>query len=448
MIRRLRTFWQSFYLTPRFFWVGAGVILVFIISYFLPALEIVADICLLAFVLTVVVDAVALYALPNGITASRLIPEKFSNGENNEVELKIENRYRFPITIHITDELPFQFQKRDFRLHSHFAKPDVKRINYFLRPVERGAYVFGALHVFVRTIVGLTERRYSSDQSAEVAVYPSFMEMRRFEFLAMSNRLSETGIKKLRRIGDSSEFEQIREYVAGDDYRKINWKATARKSYLMVNNFQDERSQQIYCVVDKGRIMQMPFNGITLLDYAINTSLVMSNIALLRQDRIGLLTFSNTIDTFIKADRRGQQMYQIVESLYRQATDFKESDYERLYVFVREEIRQRSLLIFFTNFDSVSSLRRNLKYLKRMASRHLVVVVFFENAELFDLEHRRPDNIEAIYLQTIAQKFILEKRQIVKELQNAGVHSVLCPPEDLSVNTINKYLELKSRGLI
>jgi uncharacterized protein (DUF58 family) len=201
-------------------------------------------------------------------------------------------------------------------------------------------------------------------------------------------------------------------------------------------------------VVDKGRIMQMPFNEMTLLDYAINTSLVMSNIALLRQDRIGLLTFSNTIDTFIKADKRGQQMYQIVESLYRQATDFKESDYEQLYVFVREEIRQRSLLIFFTNFDSVSSLRRNLKYFKRIASRHLLVVVFFENAELFDLEHRRPDNIEAIYLQAIAQKFILEKRQIVKELQNAGVHSVLCPPEDLSVNTINKYLELKSRGLI
>lgn len=444
----LLSFWKSLFLSPRFFWVFGLVVVLYITSFFAPALTVVSEVTLLALTLMTLTDGLALYALQNGIRGTRFLPEKLSNGDENEIELRIENRFRFPIRINIVDEIPFQFQKRDFELKTKFNAAGVQNISYSLRPVVRGAYKFGHLHLYVKSFLGLVERRFSFDHDAEVPVYPSFIEMRKFEFIAISNRLTDYGIKKMRRIGDSSEFEHIREYVNGDDYRKINWKATARKGYLMVNNFQDERSQHIYCIIDKGRVMQMPFNGMTLLDYAINTSLVMSNIALLRQDQAGLLTFSNQPDTFLKADRRGQQMYGIIENLYRQTTDFKESDYERLYIFIREEIRQRSLLLFFTNFDSVSTLQRNLKYFRRIASRHLLVVIFFENTELFKYENAIAENVEEIYVKTIAQKFILEKRQIIKELQSVGIHAVLSSPEDLSVGTINKYLELKSRGLI
>src|SRR5690606_40532545 len=117
-------------------------------------------------------------------------------------------------------------------------------------------------------------------QNKTVPVYPSFRQMRKYELPAISNRLTEFGIKKIRRIGQNREFEQIKEYVVGDDYRTINWKATARRGTLMVNTYQDERAQQVYAVIDKGRTMKMPFEGMTLLDYDINASLVISNIAI------------------------------------------------------------------------------------------------------------------------------------------------------------------------
>ena len=170
---------------------------------------------------------------------------------------------------------------------------DFKTISYFLRPVKRGEYSFGAVNVFASSPIGLVSRRYQFSQNKMVPVYPSYIQMRKYELLAISNRLTDTGIKKIRRVGQHTEFERIREYVPGDDYRTINWKASARKSHLMVNNYQDERSQQVYALIDKGRAMQMPFNGMSLLDYAINASLVISNIAIKKSDKAVLITFQH-----------------------------------------------------------------------------------------------------------------------------------------------------------
>src|SRR6476659_5258900 len=155
--------------------------------------------------------------------------------------------------------------------------------------------------------------------------------MRLYQLIATGTHLHESGVKRMRRIGHSMEFEQIKEYVRGDDYRTINWKATARKDGLMVNNYTDERSQQIYCLINKGRVMKMPFDGMTLLDYAINATLVLSNVALVKQDKAGLITFAENLDTFVQADKKPTQMNLVLETLYRQQTRFIESDIEQLY---------------------------------------------------------------------------------------------------------------------
>jgi len=176
------------------------------------------------------------------------------------------------------------------------------------------------------------------------------------------------------------EFEQIKEYVRGDDYRTINWKATARKEGLMVNNYTDERSQQIYCLINKGRVMKMPFNGLTLLDYAINTSLVLSNIALVKHDKAGVITFEKNLDTFLLADKKPTQMNLVLESLYKQKTDFLESDFEKLFSAIRNRITNRSLLVLFTNFESLESLQREMTALKKIAKYHLLLVILFEHS--------------------------------------------------------------------
>ena len=159
------------------------------------------------------------------------------------------------------------------------------------------------------------------------------------------------GTKKVRRIGNSFEFEKIKEYVQGDDVRDINWKATAKRSALMINQYQEERSQQVFCMIDKGRVMKMPFNELSLLDYAINASVVISNMVLQKMDRVGLISFSRKIDEFVQADKRNVQMRLIQDTLFNLSTDYAESDYGRLYAQIKSQVKQRSLLLLFTNFE-------------------------------------------------------------------------------------------------
>jgi uncharacterized protein (DUF58 family) len=244
------------------------------------------------------------------------------------------------------------------------------------------------------------------------------------------------------------EFDHIKEYVRGDDVRRVNWKATARRGNLMMNTYVEEKSQQIYCVIDKGRIMKMPFEGLTLLDYAINASLVFSNVALQKGDKAGLVTLMEQQVDVLPASNKKVQLSKIMEALYAQETQWQESDYEKLSITLRSHFSQRSLLILFTNFESLSSLERQMPYLRRLAKYHLVLVVFFENTELKKITQSAVREVEDIYRQVIAQKFAYEKKQMVMELSKYGIMSLLTTPQQLSVNLINKYLELKARSLI
>ncbi|MDI9339712.1 MAG: DUF58 domain-containing protein [Sediminibacterium sp.] len=374
--------------------------------------------------------------------------QRLSNGDVNTIVLEIENRYTFPVDVTVVDELPFQFQIRNFEINTNLISGERRQFSYELRPLERGEYQFGRIHAFVTTKLGLSEKHYKLHDGFQMACYPSFIKLRQYELLAISNRLSDLGMKKIRKVGHSTEFEQIKEYVQGDDIRTINWKATARKSQLMVNHYRDERAQQVYCIVDMGRIMKMPFDGLSLLDYAVNASLVLGHVAWIKQDKPGLITFSNSVHQTVAADRKGNQLLRLQETLYNAASNFEESNYEALLTRLRHKVTQRSLLLLFTNFETLNGLKRQLKYLRRMASQHLVVVIFFENTELNDLLHSKADSTFKMYEQTIAQKFDYEKRQITKELRQYGILSIYTSPQQLTVNTLNKYLEIKTRGLI
>ena len=427
-------------------------------AFFLPILWVPMQLLLGLTVALTALDLAALYL--NGwrsktapVFGRRVLGDKLANGSENDVQIFVENRYNFPVSTEIIDEIPLQFQRRDVLFTAKVPPGQTQVITYQLRPTKRGEYEFGALNIYAASPLGLVRRRFRSGAAQVVPVYPSFLQMRQYELLAISNRLTEVGVKRIRRVGQSMEFEQIRPYVAGDDPRTINWKATARRSTgtadsLVVNHFQDERAQQVYCLIDKGRVMRMPFSGLSLLDYAINATLVVSNIALLKHDKAGLITFSNRPGATLAADRRPGHLLKLLEILFRQKTKYLETDFELLYSTVRTRIKQRSLLILFTNFETLHGMQRQLPYLRRLAKAHLLLVVFFENTELRTYLDSAPQTTDDIYNQTIAEKFVQEKRQIVLELQRYGIYSLLTAPQDLTVNTINKYLEFKARGLI
>ena len=449
---------MTLFLTSRFFQTLAAIATGFVVAFFLPWLLGPMKIALGLFVVLALLDTLLLYAPAKGQAAPvfgrRVLGEKLANGSDNDVRIYLENRYRFAIQTETIDEIPHQFQRRDVLFKTAIKSGETQIIDYQLRPTKRGEYEFGALNIYAASPLGLVRRRFRYEQGKVVPVYPSFLQMRQYELLAIHNRLTEVGVKRIRRVGHSMEFEQIRPYVPGDDPRSMNWKATARRAgtgaddALVVNHFQDERAQQVYCLIDKGRVMRMPFDGLSLLDYAINATLVVSNIALLKHDKAGLLTFSNRPGAALAADRRPGHLLKLLEILYRQKTKYLETDFELLYATVRAKIKQRSLLILFTNFETLHGMQRQLPYLRRLAKDHLLLVVFFENTELRTFLEAPAATTEDVYNQTIAEKFAQEKRQIVLELQRYGIYSLRTAPKDLTANTINKYLEFKARGLI
>lgn len=444
----MKKFFQSLFLTPRLFGILTVNIVLFVVGHFVPIVFPIAQGLLGLSVASMLMDIAVLYRVRRGIKGVRHVPEKLSNGDENGIEIYLANYYNFPIQIQVVDEVPIQFQLRNTQFNGKLISGGNTSLSYNLRPTRRGEYSFGSLNVFVSSPLGLARRRFKFAKEKTVPCYPSYLQMRKYELMAASNRLHELGVKRLRRIGHSMEFEQIRQYVVGDDYRTINWKASARTGEVMVNQFTDEKSQPVYCIIDKGRMMKMPFKGLSLLDYAINASLVITNIALYKQDKAGLITFSEKMGVHLKASRNATQMKTITELLFNQKSRYLESNFEILYANIRRKLGQRSLLLLFTNFDSISSMRRQLPYLRRLNRSHLLVVVFFENTELRELTQFKAQKTEEIYLQTVAEKFAFEKRQIIRELHLHGIQSILSAPENLTVNTLNKYLELKARGLI
>ncbi|MBV1924950.1 MAG: DUF58 domain-containing protein, partial [Dokdonia sp.] len=256
-------FIKSLYLHPRFFYALTTVAFLFLASYWFNALYPVAWMAFWALWLLFFFDCVLLFKGQQPIAAKRLLPEKFSNSDENALTVNIRNHYPFKIDLTIIDEIPVQFQKRDFFKKIHIPAKESKSFSYDLRPVDRGEYVFGNLNVYASSRYGIVKRRFTFEKDQMVKVYPSFIQMKKYAFLALDNRLTLMGMKKMRRIGHTMEFEQIKDYVLGDDVRTINWKATAKHGNLMINQFQDEKSQPIYCLIDASRSMKMPFKGLS-----------------------------------------------------------------------------------------------------------------------------------------------------------------------------------------
>lgn len=438
---------ETFFLNHRFFYILAGIVSLMVIAFFAQFIFWVSIILLSLLLIITLFDTYLLYANVDKLEARRIIPERLSNGDDNKIILHISNPYPFNTTIQILEELPVQFQKRDAKFERPFNPEESIDIKYSLYPTKRGDYHFGYTNVYVHTMFGLVKRKFLINNEASIRCFPSFLRLNELMNNIVSRVNNQYGNKKTRRIGHSLEFEQIKEYVAGDDIRTINWNATAKENHLMVNQYMEETSQAFYSIIDKGRTMQMSFDGLTLLDYAINSTLATSHVVLRKHDRAGMMTFSKNIEDIIVADQRPSQMRLISETLYNVKTNFHESSFDRLYAAIRKKITHRSLLLLYTNFETLDSLHRQMSYIRAIAKNHLLIVVFFKNVELYKLTQNKATNRDEVYDKIIAEKYLHEKQLIVHELKKYGINSILTEPEYLSAAVINKYIELKSKGV-
>ena len=410
--------------------------------------EFVANVVLASLFGLTMIDVLLVFSNANPLSVKREVMNRLNLGDENPVKLTVTNNTGQPIDFSLIEGYPVEMQDRSTVLGGIIGPNSSKAFKYDFIPKRRGEYEFNDAFIVIRSMFSLASRRVEIPLKETVHVYPSVLQMKKYELLVFQQQKTSIGIKKIRRLGNNSEFEQIKNYVQGDELKTINWKATSRRNELMVNQYQEEKSQNMYCIIDKSRNMQMEFEGLSMLDYSINSTLVFSNIALKKGDKAGLITYSDKIGTMLAAERSGGQMRRIHEALYNQRTQYKEGNYELLYQSIRRTVKSRSLLVLFTNFETEFSMRRAIPMLRRLNQKHILVVVFFENSELQELAFQPATNLQEVYQATVAERMISVKAKIAQELRQNGIQTVLTLPDELSINTINKYLELKAKGAI
>lgn len=435
-------------MTRWFFAAFVAVILLYVLAFSYPELEFVANVVLASLIGLTCIDALLVFSSREPIDITRKLNSRLNLGDENHVVLTIRNKTAQPINFSMIEGFPVEMQERATVFKGIISSDGSKDFPYIFIPKRRGEFEFGDVFVIIRSMFFLASRRIDYPLKEIVHVYPSVLQMKQYELQVFQQQKTSTGIKKIRRLGNNSEFEQIKNYVQGDELKTINWKATSRRNELMVNQYQEEKSQNIYCIIDKSRNMQMEFDGLSMLDYSINSSLVFSNIALRKGDKAGLITYSDKIGTMLAAERSGGQMRRIQEALYNQKTQYKESNFELLYNSIRRTIKSRSLLVLFTNFETEFAMRRAMPYLRKLNQKHVLMVVFFQNSELQELAFQPSKTIHEVYQSAVAERMISIKSKVARELRQNGIQTVLTLPEELSINTINKYLELKAKGAI
>jgi uncharacterized protein (DUF58 family) len=442
-------FLKSFYLTTKTFIVIGVCILLFAIGLLTDIFFYIGQLLLFLLIIAVILEVILLYSKSKLIDCKRTLPYRLSNGDKNLVDLTIKNYSLMNLKINIFEDLPKWFQLRTWKIIETLSRQETKSIQYDVKPTERGIFSWNNTYILVEIgFLGFVSRKFTFENESHISCYPSFEQFKRLPIKAMVASYITQNDTHIRRIGQSLEFEQIKNYVNGDNYKHINWKASAKQGKLMLNQYQEERSQDIYMVIDMGRSMKMPFENQTLLDYAINGSVALAKTILDVKDRAGLITFSSKECTLIPARSEYKQFTAINEALYYLDSDFLESDYERLYKFIRVKVKQRSLMVIFTNFDSINTLQRNLNYLKAIAKYHLVLVVFFENSEIVNLANQYAGDTIGIYNNTIAKQFLSQNQQILKELVKSGIQGLYTAPQNLSIQVINKYIQIKHKQII
>lgn len=402
----------------------------------------------LAFVAIVLLDVVVLFGLVKRPLASRRCAEMLNLGDSNKVELDIFYPGDVPVRVEIIDDLPIQFQKRDFLIRDKWTAGKKKRYSYSVQPLVRGEFAWGFCNVMVRSPLGLAARRMRILEPQSSQSVPNIRRMRELELIAFTSNKESVGLKRTRRLGHSYEFEQIKYYVAGDDIRSINWKATGRRNQMMVNQYQDERSQAVYNVIDKGRAMHAPFEGLSLVDHAINSTLALSNVILKKHDKAGYISFARKVGATLRADAQQGQLNKIMRALMHDEEMQQESDFVLLYQAIKNITHQRSCIFLYTYFPTVFAFERALPMLRKINKLHLLVIILFENTELSNACYSSPNTVDDVLSTNVARSIYLEQQQMLSLLKRNGIQTLYTRPESVSINSLNKYLELKARRLL
>ncbi len=346
----------------------------------------------------------------------------------------------------IRDEPPEEFIISEMFLAGTIGPGEQLVVHYTVKPLRRGDYSFGECNLRYTGVLGLVVRQHRYPVNAPVKVYPNLLEVRKYELLARRDQLFEIGLKNARRLGEGTEFERLRDYEHDDDYRRINWPATARLHKPITTDYQPERSQSVIIMLDAGRLMTAPLGPLSKLDYAINTTLLLAYVAIVRGDRVGLLTFTDTVTGYWEPGKGRKQFLTLLEALYKVQPQQVASDYLRAGAFLSSRRSKRSLVVLFTDILDKEQADSMVRGFGRLAPRHLPVAVTMADSEVLQMARRDPKDTQQMYEKVIAQNLLDDRALALDALQRRGALTIDTPADKLTPAVVNKYLELKARG--
>lgn len=385
---------------------------------------------------------------PAELEAERINDTKLSIGAENLITVLLANRSRRPLTFQLRDEYPYQFVADAVTLDGVIAPYDIHEARYHVRPLQRGDYSFGDINLRYRSMLRTFVRQARYPATAPVKVYPNVLDVRKYDLLARKGLLFELGLRAARIFGTGTEFERLREYNADDEFRRINWKATARRGKPIAAEYETERSQYVMSVIDTGRLMRPPIGDLAKLDYVINTALLLSYVATLKGDHVGLLTFADDVGTYLAPKRGRGQFYRMLEGLYNVQFEPVEANYGQALAYLGVKQKRRSLVILFTDLVTLDAAKPLIANMARLAQRHLPLCVVISDPNITRLAAQPPRDSDAVYQRAVAEMLIDERQVVLDTLNRSGVLTIDVPADKLSVSVINKYLELKGRGAI
>jgi uncharacterized protein (DUF58 family) len=385
---------------------------------------------------------------PADFELARESDSKLSLGAWNPVTVTLRNQSRYAIRLAARDEPPTAFAADARVLEGDVAPHSALTLSYRVRPPRRGDYTFGSLNLRYRGVLGLIIRQARYPAPAGVKVYPNLLDIRKYEILMRKAQLYELGLRNARIFGAGTEFERLRDYQPDDEYRKIHWKATARRGKPITMEYETERSQTLVTLIDVGRMMRSPVGDLAKVDYAINTALMLAYVAGLKGDRIGLLTFADQVGGYL-APRRGKgQFYRMLETLYAVQSQPAAPNYQRAFGYLAAKNKKRSLVVVFTDLGDVDAARELVTTMAQLWPRHLPLCVTISDPALTSVAGAPAHDSAEVYQRAVAEKLLNERQVVLETLARHGVLTLDVPAEKLTVAVINKYLELKAKTML
>lgn len=381
---------------------------------------------------------------PESFEIRRVMDQKLSLSVWNQIDLVVENPIAHPLRAQIRDGIPDSFGTENEVITFEMAGREEKTVSYRVKPIKRGEYRFVDLHLRITGVLGLCVRSKTLQISDTIKVFPNLKDMRNHHLLMIQKRRLLTGFQKVRQLGVGTEFESIREYSDGDDFRHINWTVTAREGRLHVNRYEPERNQYVYILMDTSRVMNEEIEGITRLDYAVNAAFIVAETAMNHGDNIGLRAFDSDIRRMVKPSKGTVHFQRLAESLYNIEISETSADYEKAFSTLQKVQNRRCLILLFTDPYNFEHAREITTAWHNYAPRHRVVVLSIKNPLLVAEAEKKVKQNEDAFTKSAALKLLDDRRRTFSILEMSGIPAMESKPEEFTLDAVNRYISLKA----